>query len=244
MQKSSCCKATMVDDCGYKICSQCGILCCQIMNNSIQSSNHFCMETVARYSRYRRMVNLVNKLSGSGPEIDEKVLAAVMARKCKTPKDIFLTLRRLKLKNLPYDQISRILYLCTGEKPIVLTPREKGLLLTQFRILYDYWIVHKTERFFPYFMLIRKFLKTKIVVERFGEKRAAILHSMVRPLKCLVRQIKYTAQYCLLIDKIEDGLEANLGALFKVFVERGNGSAQETLEKWAIQSVARGARQQ
>ena len=87
----------------------------------------------------------------------------------------------------------------------------------------------------------RKFLKTKIVVERFGQERAAILHSMVRPLKCLVRQIKYTAQYCLLIDKIEHGMESNLGSLFTVFVERGDGTAQASLEKWAIQSVARGS---
>lgn len=231
--KSSCCNGNMQVESGYYCCVECGRVCSPALFLSTQSHSHFTGDGIVRYSRYRRAVNLINKLCGSGPQIDPIVIMKVKARHPKTPSDVFAALHSLKERSLPYDQCSKLLFYCTGKKSVIMSPSEKILILTQFKILYDYWLRFKTQRWFPFFFLFRKFLSTTIVRKRLGADRAAILKTYIRPLKCLTRQVLYTQQFCYLVGQIENGMEKSLATLFKLPDIRDSGVAQ-TITKWTV----------
>ena len=199
---NKCCGRECVLDGGRFTCVECGRVGRMALSPSIQSYEHFVFEPKSSYSRYRRCKQLLNKLTGRGGAISCKVIKCVKKRKPKTCSEVFAILQKLKMKLLPYEQASTVLFYCTGERPMVLSIEESELILNQFKILYSLWIDHGTVKWFPYNWLLRQLCGTQIIQKRLGFCRAKRLKGYIKPLKCVERREKYNKQWDFLVKKI------------------------------------------
>ena len=216
MEKTLCCGVVPAISDGHYCCTNCGHVSKQVLFTHVQSYNHFTWVQPNSYSRYRRCGNLLSKLCGRGPAINEEIIEHVKKQKPRNCKEIFTILQGMRAKLLPYEQASTLLWYSTGTRPVCLTQEERGVFLNQFKVIYDFWMKFKTTKFFPYFFLLRKFCQTKIIHEKLGVKRATLLRSYIRPLKCTERRKRYDHQYKHLVEKMthRTNVEGDFSPLF------------------------------